>query len=419
MKIRFHTSPFLIICFFFLFIGHFFPIIAFSQSVLRNGDYRFLIHRDDGNDIVFKGRVMDSAKKKILYIINGESQMKVDQFSILNDSILIELPFFESSFITAIMPDGSLKGQWIKRAAEKERRMPFTALWNQKDRFDVLKKTKYQVGGRWSANISSGENNYDAVGEFHQKGNRVSGTFLTPYGDYRYLEGAIKEDSLYLSGFDGGYALLFVGFIKNKKEITDGKFYSANLAPETWRAEKNKNASLPDAYSLTKIKPNAPRFQFSYPDLDSNIVSSNDERFKNKVIVIQILGSWCPNCLDETAFLADNYAHYSSMGVEFVGLAFERTDQFATSIKALKTFREKFNPPYPILIPPVAVSDTLLTEKVFPQLDKIVAYPTSIFIDKNGYIRKVHAGFDGPATGIHFENYKKEFAATLEKLVKE
>jgi hypothetical protein len=49
----------------------------------------------------------------------------------------------------------------------------------------------------------------------------------------------------------------------------------------------------------------------------------------------------------------------------------------------------------------------------------IKAFPTTIFIGRDGKVRKVHPGFDGPGTGKHHEDYKREFDAIIEELVKE
>jgi peroxiredoxin len=385
----------------------------------KNGDYQFKIHRQDGQDIVFNTLVKDSLGKKIMYVINGNNRLLVDSIIYKNDSIRIELPFYESGFVAKISANGNLTGQWIKRAAEKERRMPFTATYGERRRYLVSSPPKNNISGRWEVQFMEDGKPSPSVGEFVQKGSKLTGTFLTPYGDYRFLEGVISGDSLYLSGFDGSYALSFKATIRGKNKITNGQLFSGAAAPQQWSAFRNRKAQLPDGYSMSHVKPNSGKMNFSFPDMDGNMVSNTDARFKNKVVVIQILGSWCPNCVDETKFITDNFQFYKDMGVEFIGLAYERTADYATSKKALESFRKRFNPQYPILIAPVALSDPMMTEKTLPQIDKISAFPSTIFLDKKGNIRKIHAGFDGPATGIHYIQFKEEFDALLKDLVNE
>ena len=170
---------------------------------------------------------------------------------------------------------------------------------------------------------------------------------------------------------------------------------------------------------MTSQKPYNGKLDFRFPDLEGNMVSINDDRFKNKIVVIQIMGSWCPNCVDETKFIMDNYDYYTSKGVEFLGISYERTPNYTASVKALQPFQKRFKIPYPILIPPVAVSDSLRTEKTLPQIGKINAFPSTIFLDKHGNIKKIHTGFDGPATGVHYIKYKKEFEETINELLKD
>ncbi|HJY23008.1 MAG TPA: hypothetical protein VJ279_08995, partial [Hanamia sp.] len=105
--------------------------------------------------------------------------------------------------------------------------------------------------------------------------------------------------------------------------------------------------------------------------------------------------------------------------IEFIGLAYERTTDFKASQKALQPFIKRFNIQYPILITGVSVSDTLRTEKTLPQIDKITVFPTTIFIDKKGNVRKIHTGFDGPATGEHYIQYQKEFDEITNELLNE
>lgn len=388
--------------------------------VLKNGTYQFNIIRPDGKQIVFNSIVKDSLGKKILYVINGSGRLLVDSIITRKDSVFIQLPFFESGFNAKLDDNGNLEGVWIKKYGSREQTMPFTAIFNEQKRFPVTTSPSYNITGRWAVNFKK-ENNQvsESVGEFTQKGSYFTGTFLLSSGDYGFLEGVVSGDSLYLSGFDGGNAFLFTAKIEDAHKISGGKFYSGRQGVEEWTAEKDSKASLPDGFNFTNVKPNAGKLNFSFPDLDGKKVSINDERYKNKVVVIQILGSWCPNCMDETKFISDNYKTYHDKGIEFIGIAYERTTDFETSKKALQPFKQRFNLQYPILIPGVSVSDTLRTEKTLPQIEKIVAFPTTIFIDKKGEIRKIHSGFDGPATGIHYTIFKKEFDEITNELLGE
>jgi thiol-disulfide isomerase/thioredoxin len=255
---------------------------------------------------------------------------------------------------------------------------------------------------------------------FEQSGHgKVTGTFRTATGDYRYLEGMISGDSVRLSGFDGGHAILFTAKLDNDSTITRADYYSGLSGHETWTARKSATVQLTDGYELTKLKPGENRLNFRFASTNGDSVSLQDEKFKNKVVVVQILGSWCPNCMDETAFLSEYYKLNQSKGVEVIGLAYERSTSYNESKKALEPFQRRFGVQYPFLVTGVAVSDTLRAQKTLPQLEAIKPFPTTIFIDKKGNVRKIHTGFDGPATGKYYEVFKQEFDEAINVLLNE
>jgi thiol-disulfide isomerase/thioredoxin len=148
-------------------------------------------------------------------------------------------------------------------------------------------------------------------------------------------------------------------------------------------------------------------------------VGITDERYKNKVVLVQIMGSWCPNCMDETAFLSEYYSKNASRGVEIIGLAYEYINDFFIARKNLMRFKNKFNVQYPMLITGVTSADSLRTEKTLPEMTQIKAFPSMIMIGKDGTVRKTHAGYAGPATGIHHEAFKKKFQEDIDALLAE
>lgn len=403
-----------------IFIG--FTTIRFSSKTreLQTGIWRGQLIRHDGASIQFNFEVNTLNNKTVLYIINGKERLLTDSILFRNDSVFIQLPFFQSGFEAAILPDGNLNGVFKKDYGRFIQTIPFNATFNQESRFDITHKPTVNATGRWQATFYSriGKER-ELVGEFEQHQSFLTGTFLDPTGDYRYLEGVVDGDSIKLSGFDGGHVFLFTGRVVGDS-ITGGKFYSGSNGVQHWKAINNSRASIADGYDANNINPGAGKLNFSFRDIVSGKkISINDERFKNKVVVIQILGSWCPNCMDETKFLSKYYDEHRSEGVEVIGLAYERTASFEESVKALQPFLKRFAVQYPILTTEVAVTDSLRTEKTLPQLKTFNAFPTTIFVDKKGNIRTVHSGFNGPATGIHYEAYKKEFDDFVKALLKE
>ncbi|GAA3969481.1 peroxiredoxin family protein [Mucilaginibacter dorajii] len=391
---------------------------ASAQTKLKTGTWRGALTTKSGTEIPFNFDVKDTAGKQQLAIINGAERFKVTDITTQGDSVFIHMPLFNSEFKLKLTGD-KLAGAWVKHLANQDVLTPFTAEPNIAWRFfKNPEKATFNVRGRWSAIIGEGAGADTTVGEFKQVSAKLTGTFLTTTGDYRYLEGIVTGDKLYLSCFDGGHAYTFTATVKDGKTITDGKFYAGYSSMQSWTAVKDANAKLPDAYSLTALKPGFKKIDFSFKDINGNTVSLQDARYKNKVVIVQILGSWCPNCMDETAYMVNYYKKYQAKGVEVVGLAYERTNDFAKSQKALLQVKNRFNVPYPLLITGYT-SDKAETSKSLPMLSKVVGFPTTIIIDKSGDVRKIHTGFSGPGTGEYYTEFTNEFEKLTDDLLAE
>lgn len=397
-----------------------FLVILLSVSFAvdaQQGRWQAQLYRDDGNNIVFSFDWKIENGKPVWYIINATEKIRVTDITFLGDSIFANMPVFESQFRLRFFKN-KLQGVWTRSISSGTQVMPFAAVQGS-ERFATSGNRFPNITGRWAATFLNDESIKESVAEFIQKGNKVTGTFLTTTGDYRFLEGVVRNDSLLLSSFDGCHAYLFTAVIANDKKIVNGMHYSGPVSIKEWTAVKDANATVPSDPSAMYLKEGEDRLNFTFKDLDGKPVSINDDRFKNKVVVVQLMGSWCPNCLDETAFLSDYYNKNRQRGIEIVSLAYEYSSDFERSRKSLKKFQQLFNVQYPMLITGVKVSDTLRTEKTLPQLTEIKFFPSSVILDKKGKVRKLDTSFNGPGTGEHFIEYKKEFEATINKLLNE
>ena len=391
---------------------------SFAQSNLKSGIWRGALMSSSGNELPFNFEVTTNAGKQQLAIINGEERFKVTDIKQQGDSVFIKMPLFNSEFKLKYEGE-TLKGRWIKHLGNRDGVMDFTAIAGQNWRFfKEAEKPVSNVTGRWSAIFGEGAHADTTVGEFKQNGSELTGTFLTTTGDYRYLQGSVSGNKLYLSTFDGGHAFIFTAEIKDDKTLADGKFYSGYSGMDKWVAVRNENAKLLDAYSLTYLKSGYKKIDFSFPDITGKKVSLDDPRFKGKVVIVQILGSWCPNCMDETSYLVNYYKKYHSEGVEIIGLAYERTKDFSKSVPTLKQLQNRFDITYPLLITGYTpgAGDP---QKSLPMLADFKGFPTTIIIDKKGEVRKIHTGFSGPGTGEHYLEFTKEFEKLTDDLLAE
>ena len=393
--------------------------VAHAQKVPENSAWFGYLLREDGKQIRFHFDLRTENHKPVMYIINAAEKLRVDKIRYTADSVFIEMPVFESYFRARRVSAQKWEGSWTNAGSTQWIVMPFIAEQQAVVAQPALAAPRTDVTGKWQVTLTRPNGTTrPAIGEWQQKGNQLTGTFLAPSGDYRYLTGVVNGDSLLLSTFDGSHAFLFTAGIKNENEITGGMFYSGATGVEPWVAVRNKDASLPDAAAVY-LKEGQERLNFRFRDLDKKWVSINDARFKNKVVVVQIMGSWCPNCMDETAFLSDYYRKNKQRGVEIIGLAYEYSTDFERASNSIRKFKDRFQVRYPLLNTGVAVSDSLRTEKTLSQITPIKAFPTTIFIGRDGKVAKIKAGFAGPGAGMYHEQLKKEFEATVEKLLKQ
>ena len=395
-------------------------LTAVAQQELPAG-WRAHLVRQDGNEVVFNMETKKEEGQIVFYIINAAERIRISPVNFSGDSIFFDMPVFESYFRVKKSADGNLHGTWTKGTAGDYQYWKFYAQPNQLYRFPLnTVPVKYNISGRWDVTITRSNGTLrKAVAEFVQKEDKLTGTLLTPSGDARYLDGIVKDDSLRLTTFDGAHAYIFTAKIDDNKNISGGAFYAGFSGKETWIAEKNADIKIPDQNDPTSLKTGETRLNFAFNDLDGKSVSINDEKFKNKVVIIQIMGSWCPNCMDETKFLSEYYNKHKTRGVEVIGLAYEYSTDLDRSKKSLRKFQRLFHVQYPMLITGATASDDLKTEKTLPQLTPIRSFPTTIFIDRKGNVIKIKGDFYGPGTGIHYEEFKKNFYAMVDKLLEE
>ncbi|TYZ11034.1 TlpA family protein disulfide reductase [Hymenobacter lutimineralis] len=383
-----------------------------------------------GQEIPFLFEVSEQGGKPVVTLRNGEERLKLDEISSAGDSTTIRMGVFDAALV--VRQDGAdkLKGAWVKYDGKEPYRVAFTATKGAQKLFPVAAASKpLSFDGTWKVTFKGDDGEtYPAVGIFKQTGSDVTGTFLTTTGDYRYLAGQVDGANLKLSTFDGSHGFLFTAHNGPKEpiDITKdyapntlfGEFYSGKKGHETWTATPDPNAKLPDANALTGMKPGQKRLDFKFPNIyEGGSISPTDPKYTGKVVVVQILGSWCPNCMDETNFLAPWYEKNKQRGVEIIGLGYERTpDQKVASQKLLK-MKERMNIGYDIAV--AGQASAAEASKSLPQLAKVLAFPTTIFLDKKGEVRKIHTGYSGPGTGKYYEQEKADFNKTIDQLLAE
>ncbi|NBP69270.1 MAG: TlpA family protein disulfide reductase [Cytophagia bacterium] len=387
-------------------------------SELKEGKWRG-VFTIQGLETPFNFTVEDDTAGTIkVFLINGVERFALDSVRYERDSVIIPIDIYDAILIAKVKED-SLQGYFRKNQVAK-RGIAFRAARNQAFRFEdtpaQANASSTNLTGKWSVVLtnSSGSSRY-SVGKFAQVGHVVDGTLLTTTGDYRFLRGEIVGDSLKLSAFSGSNPTLLRTIILDSLHLR-GEFISAGGITR-FEAIKSDTAALPDPYSLTKLKEGVNQLSFSFPDINGKSVSLTDEKYKGKVVVVTILGSWCPNCLDEAAFLSPWYKTNHNRGVEIIGLSFERKDDFNFAKDRLSKLVKRFDIQYDLLF--AGLADKAVAAEKLPALSEVLSFPTTIIIGKDGAVRKIHTGFSGPATGADYQEFIEHFNRDIDEALNE
>lgn len=383
---------------------------------LQNGIWRGTFQTDSTIEIPFNFEIYDSAGVKQIAFINGKERLNINEVEVRDDSVFFKTPLYETEIRAQLNNDG-LEGIWLRKLPNLTQRMPFKATHESDWRFvKGPKPSSADVSGRWSVIFSKANSNDTtlAIGEFEQDSSMVYGTFLTNYGDYRFLSGELDGDVLRLSAYGGMSPSMFMATVDGN--VMTGDLYSGPSSHSTWEAERDPDAELADAYSLTKLKEGYNTLSFEFQDTEGNLVSLDDERYQDKVVVLQFLGSWCPNCMDETAYLSPFYKKYRDRGVEVIALAYERYAEIEKAKKAVSNLIDRFDMTYPVLLTGYTNKQVL---ESLPAMESFNAFPSTIIINKEGEVHSIHTGFNGPATGQAYVDYITQFEQTINELLNE
>lgn len=392
------------------------PALQQDSDALASGFWHARITLP-GGDIETGIEFSSTPKGIVANLINGQERVPIDEVVVDDDEVLLRFTAYNNEIKARRMGDG-LVGELIltKRYGETQS-MPFSATPGAAKSEAVVASGDADMSGRWAVTFNEPDGSTSpSIGEFSQRGSRLFGTFLNPNGDYRYLAGHVRGKKFVLSTFDGAHAFLFSGQVEGDR-INDAEFWSGTSWHQTWSAAMNPGASLPDAYTRTFLNPGYDRFEFSFPDLDGNPVSIDDQRFKGKVVVVTLAGTWCPNCHDEARFMAPLYETYREQGLEVVALMYEHFEDPEVAARQVRAFRDKFGIEYETLLAGISIKTD--AAETLPSLNAVFAFPTTIFIDRSGRVRKIHTGFNGPGTGEHYKKLTGEITALVRGLLAE
>ena len=389
---------------------------AWAQSVAGLWDATINFN---GTDIPFKLELSGDGANVKGWFFNGDDREVSNSGKLENGSLVLNFDSYLAK-LTATIRDGVLDGEYgpmLKKnyAIHATRAVPQGAAGKKPQ----SKVAAPSVAGQWDligVASSKGEKAWRLI--LRQSGAEISGAILRVDGDTGTLTGSYKDGQFVLSAFSGARPALL-----KLKPASDGTLDVSLSALHGFnemkavRPEEALAKGLPqptDPEQHTTVKDPTQPFNFSFPDLTGNIVSNTDARFRGKVVLINITGSWCPNCHDEAPFLAALYNKYHAQGLEIVALSFEEAEQLANPVR-LKSLIEQNGIKYTVLLGGETGS---AKEKLTQALDWD-SWPTTFFVGRDGLVKGVHAGFPSPGSGDLYKKEKAEFVATVERLLAE
>jgi len=394
----------------------FFSIFLFqscqnSSEEPQLGNYRAEMITKDGSVLPFRFELIKDLNQLVMKVENDKETLIYDDIRYENDSIKIFMPPFDAVIIAKV-DHGSLEGIYLKE--ESGTKTSFKAIISDAPKFESNETPNLDLNGQFRT-VFRPEKPYPGLGIFSQKGNQVSGTFRKNSGDTRFLSGIVSGDSIYMSTFDGAHPYL-IKAVKIGDTIKGNLYYQSNSITKFWMVSDD-NYELPNKKELTKLKEGYNTIDFSFKNTKGEMISLSDDEFKNKVNVIQIMGTWCPNCLDETQFFLSYLKENKFEDLSFIALSFEAAKTEEKAMKRVQSLIDRFDIPYPVLLAQYGSTDTKLAAEKLPMLDGIRAYPTTILVDKKGNVKSIYTGFDGPATGKAFEDFKNNFNQEILELL--
>ena len=316
------------------------------------------------------------------------------------------VPVFGGALVGEWVGEGDEKvwvGEWIDSLRVDEYRVPLKITPIDRDG-DALGVEKYSA---WDTDLGRLK--------MTQRSDSVFATFLTSTGDYRYLAGVINPETtrFKIGTFDGVHLFSFEGDL-GRDSITDGVFKSGTHYYTTWEGVR----AVSDGVGWSSSQAWNPESEVIVKGVNSRgeVEVWTRERLREsgyRVLVVDVMGTWCPNCMDEARLLKALTDDYPKMIV--VSMAFERSSG-KEALNRIANFKADMGLPWDMLLGGRANKG--VADSVLSFIGGIKSFPTTVFIPIEGELI-VHSGFSGPATGDSYEEEVRFFKATIESFIQE
>ncbi len=369
-----------------------------------------------GGELPFFVDVPTDVDQGVAQLRNGQERIDV-AFSrdAAAGRLTLDFPHYDSTLTLDrdAAADGRWQGRWRRFSSEGVyEEMAASAspveTGDEAQRFHGRKTPTPSYAGVWRMTF---EQDGPAKGVLEQTPDgRLAGTILTPTGDYRFLAGEVIEGELRLSVFDGAHAFLFHGALdRDDPDRMTGTFWSRMSWRDPFTARRlgpGEKFELPDPFSETSL---------TSGDGKLRLAALEQPRYQGKAVIVQLFGTWCPNCHDEAPVLVDLYRRRRAEGLEILSLAYEFGDDAARIDRQIQRYRQRYGIDWEIIW--AGPSKKEEASRTLPDLSAVKAYPTTIFLNRDHSVRAIHTGFAGPATGEEHEQLLREFESLVDAII--
>jgi peroxiredoxin len=353
-------------------------------------------------------------KENGLYLKNGAELLFLPKTAEDQDSATFSSPYFNTHFTISTIDATKRSGRWVNAKGEKVYSIPVSFQADVPYRFKPAGANVPSFAGTHAIVFEEdGVFSDSAVLVIEQDHHMITGSVLTETGDYRWLEGVVRNDSLLMSTMDGSHVFHFAA--GGEKPVLQGVFLSSTTWQQAFQIILHEPPVLRKPEAITRLR-SGEVFGFAFPDSSGKMIDLRDPAFEHKVVLVSLMGSWCPNCMDEAAFLQDVLAQFGDEKLAVVGLSFEAVRDSNRAWKNIKRFQDGLGVRYPVLLASLSTNKTLAGE-VVNTLNEVRSYPTLIVMDRSHRVVQIHTGFNGPATGEVYATFKRSYINLIDSLI--
>lgn len=366
--------------------------------------------------------VLQNTASKHWNLFNGHEIITLKKITQTDKKLILEFPLYENRLEFDLQGGKLLQGSWIKKTISEDQifSLKVQGEVHNSERFPYAEGQKNMItmGKKYEIQFSNSEENFVGLGQFESgpsladknglRGTKLSGSILTTTGDFRFLEGYFHTNhELVMVGFDGQFAFYLKATVLKDGQEMKGKFYGGKTWQLNFVGKKNDQYELPNAYEQTYLKKNQTQFHFKSKDLSGKEIDLGLKKRATKITMVQVFGSWCPNCVDETKFLSKWQQTKIGKKVQIISLAFEKQASQEAALVHLKKWQKQIHINNSLVLASFNLNEKKVTD-ILPEIEKHVSFPTLYFLDKSGKIIKIHTGFSGPATGHAYLKFQDE-----------